>query len=325
MLKIGVQTKGIVTKDIIAKEDMWRGFRRIHDAGFERVDFNLDAFLMNNDVYAGRLNPFFDKELSEIVNIFAEYKQAMEAYHIQPSQMHAPYPIRVVARPDVTKYMQTNVIPKSIVVAEALGVPWVVMHPFKLQYTHGKEQERKENLEYFRLFIPLLRQCGVKICFENLYESVGGRLVEGVCADPEEAVWYVDTLNAEAGEELFGMCLDTGHLQLVKRDHYEYITRLGSRIKLLHIHENDGIGDLHEMPFTFGSEERPGLNWDGIIRGLRDIKFDGTLSFETFPCMNAFPHTVGNEVLSVIHEIGCWLAKQIEGDKTNVSDKNICA
>ena len=69
------------------------------------------------------------------------------------------------------------------------------------------------------------------ICLENLYESVGGRLVEGVCSAPEEAVRYIDSLNEEAGEERFGFCLDTGHLNLVKRPPYETVLRLGRRIK----------------------------------------------------------------------------------------------
>ena len=136
---------------------------------------------------------------------------------------------------------------------------------------------------------------------------------EGVCADPEDAIWYVDTLNDMAGEEIFGMCLDTGHLQLVKRDCYDYITRLGSRIKVLHLHENDSIGDLHEMPFTFGTGKERSQNWEAIFQGLHDIGFDGTLSFETFPCMNAFPHGMKVDVLTAIHGIGEYFAERIKG------------
>lgn len=313
MLEIGVQTKGIISME---DGGPWEGFKKIHAAGFNRVDFNLDAFLLNSNIYAGKLNSFFDKELTEIVNYFAEYRRAMEHYGINPSQMHAPYPVRVQARPDVTHYMQTEVIPKSIVVAEVLEVPWTVIHPFKLQYTHGKKREREENLEYFKMLIPLMKQCGgVKVCFENLYENVGKRIVEGVCAEPEDAIWYVDTLNEEAGEELFGMCLDTGHLQLVKRDSYDYITRLGSRIKVVHLHENDSIDDLHEMPFTFGTGNERSQKWDGIFQGLRDIGFDGTLSFETFPCVNAFPYRMKEDVLKTIHGIGEYFVEQIEGGR----------
>ena len=49
MLKIGVQTKGIISKE---DGGPWEGFKKIHDAGFDRVDFNLDAFLSNSDIYS---------------------------------------------------------------------------------------------------------------------------------------------------------------------------------------------------------------------------------------------------------------------------------
>ena len=48
---------------------------------------------------------------------------------------------------------------------------------------------------------------------------VSDRELLRVCADPDDAIWYLDTLNDYAGEELFGFCLDTGHLQLVKEIH----------------------------------------------------------------------------------------------------------
>ncbi len=308
MLSIGVQTKGIVAE----KGNILKGFQEIAAAGFDKVDFNLDAFLLNSDVYAGKINPFFDRDAAEIVDIFRKYREAMDACGLKPSQMHAPYPVRVLAKPEVTAYMQGNVIPKSILIAEVLGVPWMVIHPFKLQYTHGKAHERMENVEYFKMLIPLLKQCGVKVCVENLYESVGGRIVEGVCADPEDAIWYVDTLNACAGEELFGFCLDTGHLQLVKRDPYEFITKLGNRIKVLHMHENNGFDDLHQLPFSFGCKLYGGMEWERIYAGLKEIGFEGTLSFETFPSMNSFPGKARGAVLKTIYETGVYMRRQIE-------------
>ena len=243
MLKVGVQTKGILPNMPVDK-----GFQFIKDAGFEKVDLSIDTFLKNSDLYAGNVNRFFDASVEDLLVYFNDYMIAMEKVGISPSQMHAPYPVNVIGRGKQNEYMQGNVIPKNILIAEFLGVPWMVVHPFKMQYVYGKDVERAKNIEYFKMLIPLLKQCNVGICFENLYEGIGQRIVEGVCADPDDAIWYLDTLNDYAGEELFGFCLDTGHLQLVKRDPYEFITKLGSRLKVLHIHENDAIGDLHQMP-----------------------------------------------------------------------------
>jgi len=307
MLDIGVQTKGILPEKMIDK-----GFEQIKAAGFNRVDINVDAFLKNTDVYDGKLNKFFDQDVEKLVIYFEQYKNAMDRLGIKPSQMHAPYPVRVEGKSELSGYMQGTVMPKSIIIAEILGVPWMVVHPFKMQYLYGKERERQENLEYFKILVPLLKQCNVKVCFENLYENIGRRIVEGVCANPDDAIWYIDTLNEYAGEELFGFCLDTGHLQLVKRDPYDFIVKLGSRLKALHIHENDYAGDLHQMPFTFGNSREDGQNWDKICRGLKEVGFSGTLSFETFPTLNSFPKSMADTVLKSIYSVGEYLAGRIE-------------
>lgn len=298
-MKVGVQTKGI-----LPEMGLEEGVALIANAEFESVDFNLDTFLKNSDVYAGKINKFFDADLESLLAYFVEYKKAFEAHGIRPSQMHAPYPILVPTRGDVTDYMQETVIPKSIAIAGMMEIPWVVMHPFKLQYTYGIDVERAMNLKYFISLIPLLKEHHVGVCVENLYEGVGGRITEGTCADPQDAIYYVDTLNQLAGEELFGCCLDTGHMELTHREPADYIRQVGKRLKILHMHENDAIGDLHQMPYTFGSKPEDGVDWDNFRKALDEIEFDGTLSFETFPCVNSFPRGAREEVLRTIKAIG---------------------
>lgn len=304
MIKVGVQTKGI-----LPEMDLQKGVELIAAAGFEKVDFNLDAFLKNSDVYAGKINTFFDEDLAHLLEYFREYKEMFQRYGVEPSQMHAPYPIFVPDKPEVTEYMQQVVIPKSIAIAGSLEIPWVVFHPFKLQYRLGIEAEREMNLEYFKSLIPMLKRYQVGACVENLYESIGGRITEGTCADPKEAIYYVDILNKTAGKKIFGCCLDIGHMELVHREPAEYIRQIGSRLKILHMHENDAIGDLHQMPYTFGTKHGDGVDWDEFCNALHEIEFDGTLSFETFPCMNSFPRGIRKEVLKTIRMIGDSLSK----------------
>lgn len=299
MYKVGVQTKGL-----LPEKDIDEAFCMIHEAGFDCVDINIDSFLKNTDLYAGKLNGFFSEDINNLLQYFMQYRMAMDKYGIKASQMHAPYPVRVEGRGKQNDYMQGEVIPKSLVIAEVLGVPWVVVHPFKMQYKYNKTVEFNTNVEYFKMLVPILKQCNVGICFENLYEGLGERLVEGVCADPEEAVRYIDTLNEYAGQELFGFCLDAGHLQLVKRDPVEFIRIMGSRLKALHLHENDAKGDLHQLPYSFGDDAASGQDWNALINALKDIGFSGTLSFETYPTMNSFPMSMQETVLKTIHDIG---------------------
>lgn len=309
-MNVGVQTKGI-----LPEMGLEEGVALIANAGFESVDFNLDTFLKNSDVYAGRINKFFDADMESLLAYFGEYKKAFDEHGIRPSQMHAPYPILVPARGDVTDYMQETVIPKSIAIAGMMEIPWVVMHPFKLQYTYGIDVERAMNLKYFISLIPLLKEHHVGVCVENLYEGIGVRLTEGTCADPQEAIYYVDTLNELAGEELFGCCLDTGHIQIAHRQPADYVREVGSRLKLLHIHENDFYGDLHQMPYTFGAKQNDGVDWKEFSKALDEIGFEGTLSFETFPCTKSFPRGTRGEVLRTINEIGMYIKGEEWGNE----------
>lgn len=307
-MKIGVQTKGVLEKGFR------EGFALIRRAGFDCVDFNLDAFLLNSDVYAGKFNAFFEKTEQELVDFFKPYARAMEDNRLVPSQMHAPYPVQVFGRTGQNAYMMENVIPKSFIVAEILGIPYMVVHPIKLQYKAGREAEYEENLRYFSTLIPYARKHHVMVCLENLYEGLANRIIEGPCANPYEAVWYIDNLNDLAGEELFGFCLDTGHMNLVKRKPFETISALGKHLKIMHIHDNDSVGDLHHMPFTFRDEEGngDGICWNEIIMGLKNISYNGVLSFETYPCVNSFPVAISEQVLTMIAHIGRYFVREIE-------------
>ena len=187
--------------------------------------------------------------------------------------------------------------------------------PIYVLYNILSIAERAMNLKYFESLIPLLKAYNVGVCVENLYEAVGGRITEGTCADPQDAIYYVDTLNHLADEELFGCCLDTGHMELTHRDPADYIRQVGKRLKILHIHENDAIGDLHQMLYTFGSKPEDGVDWNDFRKALNEIGFDGTLSFETFPCVNSFPRGARGEVLRTIREIGKEIA-----DKQNCEE-----
>ncbi|MEG0687869.1 MAG: sugar phosphate isomerase/epimerase, partial [Hungatella sp.] len=185
MMRIGVQSKGILDDEM---SDLESGFDKIQAAGFDCIDLNLDTFLKNSEIYEGKINLFFDQSAEQLRDYFMPYRAGSIAHDLQFSQMHAPYPVRVSGREGQNHYMRSEVIPKSLMVAGFLEIPYVVIHPFKMQYQCSSEEEYRQNMEYFKSLIPMARENHVIICLENLYESMGGRLVEGVCADPDEAV-----------------------------------------------------------------------------------------------------------------------------------------
>lgn len=303
MLQVGVQTKNVV-EDKCPEE----GFALLKRAGFSCADFSLNSYLLNTSLYQSEVNSFFDRSVQELETFFRPHKEGARAAGIQINQMHMPYPVYVPSgTKEVNAYLWNNVAPKSMSVCAFLECPYIVIHGFKLAYFLGSEEKEWAQTEAFLDSIaPMAKEMGITICIENLYDGIAGHLVEGPCCDAGRAVERIERMNDKYHAEVLGFCFDTGHANLAGVDMENFITALGSHLKVLHIHDNDGISDLHQIPFTFTKtrENKSSTDWDGFIRGLQKIKFRGTLSFETAPVLSTFPDVMKFDTLAFIARIG---------------------
>ncbi len=321
MLDIGVQTQNAVD-DVNPGE----GFRALASAGFSCADFSLNAYLKNTWIYnssretfseafAGGVQEhlpeeaaFFSRSVQELEHFFTPHKEGAQSAGITINQMHMPYPI-YVPRGDaaLNEYLWKEMAPKSMYICHFLECPHIVIHGFKLARYLGSEEAEWERTEAFIDSIaPLAKELGITICVENLYDSIGGHLVEGPCCDAAKAAERIDRVNEKYHAQVLGFCFDTGHANLVGIDFEKFITTLDYRLKVLHIHDNDGIRDLHQIPFTFTKtrENKTATDWEGFVRGLKNIRFDKVLSFETAPVLAAFPEPMKMDVLRFIAQIG---------------------
>ena len=138
--------------------------------------------------------------------------------------------------------------------------------------------------------MPALAQCPhVTVCLENLKTGMAP-ILEGFCSNPYYAAMLVDDLNREAGREAFGLCLDTGHLILTRRDFRHWISVVGKRLKVLHMNDNDEQNDKHQIP-TQGR-----IRWDHICDTLREIGYSGDVGIEVFT-MNVLKANITPEML----------------------------
>lgn len=311
MLQVGVQTKNVVYD-----ENPLEGFELLKRSGFSCVDFSLNGYLLNEDIYKADINRFFDASVSDLELFFAPYKKAAHAVGITINQMHMPYPIYVPdGKAEINDYLRNEVAVKSMKLCKFLGCPNIVIHGLKLMRFLGSEEAEWEYTEKFIDFIaPTAKEMGIVICIENLYSSVGGHLIEGPCCNAKKAVERIDRINERYHAQVLGFCLDTGHANLVGIDFEDFITTLGHRLKVLHIHDNDGVSDLHQIPYTFARtrENKCSTDWDGFLAGLRKIHFDQVLSFETAPVLTSFPEEMKEEVLQFIAQIGNYFARKVE-------------
>lgn len=303
-----MQGIGVQTKDVINDRNPLEGFEMLKRAGFNCCDFSLNGYLKNTDIYQDKLNRFFDQSVMELIEFFRPHKEAAEIVGIEINQMHMPYPIYVPkGDSELNNYLWNQVALKSMEICRFLECKNIVIHGFKLaKYLGSEELEWQETAKFIDSIAPMAKEYGITICIENLYDGIGGHLVEGPCCDARKAAERIDRINERYGAEVLGFCFDTGHANLVGLDMEQFITTLGHRLKVLHIHDNDGIGDLHQIPFTFTKtrENQPSTDWDGFIRGLKAIDFKGVLSFETAPVLTAFPEAMKEDVLGFIARIG---------------------
>lgn len=312
-LAVGVQSKGIVYDN-----DPLEGFEMMKRAGFSCCDFSLNSYLTNTSLYSMEINDFFSQPVEGLRHFFTPHKEAAETAGIHIDQMHMPYPVYIPgASAGINDYLMHTVAPKSMEVCAFFDCPYIAVHGFKLARQLGSEEAEWEQTERFlESLAPLAVELNITICVENIYTNIGSHIMEGPCCDAGRAVERIDRMNMKYGAEVLGFCFDTGHANLIGLDCEDFITTLGSRLKVLHIHDNDGISDLHQIPFTFtrNRENKSFTDWEGFIRGLRAVQFDGVLSFETAPVLSSFPGIMKQDVLRFIAQTGSYFVGEIQRD-----------
>lgn len=318
-MKIGIQTKYIV--DDRCPET---GFAMLSEAGFSCADFSLNAYLSNDSIYRSELNDFFSQSTAALEHFFGRHKRGAKEAGIAISQMHMPSPVYVPegmpgsalkGRKETNDYMWNVVALKSMEICRFFECPFMVIHGFKPADWFSTETEQWEKTEEFINFLaPVAKDMGITICIENLFHKSDTGFREGPGCNAQKAAERIDRMNEKYKAQVLGFCFDTGHANLIGIDPEPFITALGHRLKVLHIHDNDGTGDLHQIPFTSAKSKgkKAAVDWDGFIAGLKNIQFDEVLNFETAPAVSVFPEEIKRDVLKLIAGIGKYFSRQLE-------------
>ena len=126
-------------------------------------------------------------------------------------------------------------------------------------------------------------------------------------------------LNEMAGEECFGICYDTGHANITGKDHYPEILAYGKHLKVLHLHDTDGVHDNHLIPYTGRYLDRQATDWEGILKALAVIGYEGSLNFEIESGITAFPAEARADAMRLVASIGKCFAAKIEKYRASVA------
>ncbi len=162
-----------------------------------------------------------------------------------------------------------------------IGCHYMVVPPLQT----GNKQVWEINREFYLMLVKTAKEYGIHILLKNQGKEVGGRFVRGICSESFQAVEWIDRLNGEVEEDLFGFCLDTGICGLCGNNIHEFISGLGQRIKMVILKDCTWQKEAALLPFTCADS---GTDWLGVIRGLRDIDFNGELVIDFSDTMRAF-------------------------------------
>ena len=86
---------------------------------------------------------------------------------------------------------------------------------------------------------------------------------------------------------------------------YNMIKALGPRLQALHIHDNDRLGDNHQIPFSMN------IDFNEVAKGLREIDYKGYLTLEADNFMKSYNKDNALEGVKKLYESVKRLDKMI--------------
>lgn len=229
-------------------------------AGFQVLDINLHAAALPG-------GPLDSDSWEEWIQKIQEEKERLG---ITFSQGHAHFYTLPVENGELPWHEE--MMRRSIIGAGRLGVSWLVLHPFsaedKAWYSHRESLDY--NVKYMKRYEMVANAYpGLGLAIENMVESREKRRFGSSAEDLME-------LYAALGSEKFGLCWDFGHAERSGINQCESLKQMGKLLKATHVEDTNGLyfGCDHLLPYVGMTD------WDRIMPVLRDIGYEGDITFE---------------------------------------------
>lgn len=269
-----------------------KALQMLKEAGFDAADLSL--FFMEKDPR------WMGQNYKEEAKKLGEYAKALGIPFVQA---HVPFSFDWKNRD-----FETDIFPamyKGAEIAALAGAKLVVVHPIHHTPYFGHEEELFEtNMAFYKRFLPLCEEYGIKICVENMWKTNKLRKVidHDTCSRAAEFNRYVDTLNADGGDH-FCACLDIGHTVLVGEDPVAMIREMGGRIQALHIHDNNYHEDSHTLA---GVGNMP---MEAIFTALKEVGYSGPYTLEADNFIKNIPEPLLPTALRFMADTSRWFSK----------------
>ncbi len=151
---------------------------------------------------------------------------------------------------------------QAAALSRAYGIRRIVVHSGFIPHVYYPVWFVEQSARFFRALLDAEPE--VTLCVENVLDD-----------DPAPLMDLADAVD----DPRLGLCLDVGHANAVSKIPVrQWLKRLAPRLMHLHLHDNDGAADLHQIPGD-GS-----LGFPGLMDEIEAAAPEATLTFE---CMDS--------------------------------------
>ena len=257
-----------------AIENFAAAFEALAEIGFQGVDFTT---------------MHLDHTVKDREEGLRKVEELAKKNGLQFAQCHLPFVAQSVGTPDESF---KQVVFDGLDAAKALGIQYAVMHPNSASVpleSFDRTAQYDRVMTYFAPFVEYANKIGVDMVIENMRSLKTGAPVHRYCSNPDELCDIADACG-------IGVCWDTGHANISGLCQSEAIRYVGDRLKVLHLNDNDGIGDVHYVPYMGN------VNWKDVMAGLKSIGFAGAINFEV--ACSAVPPCAQQEIGKYVRKTG---------------------
>ena len=229
------------------------------------IDLKVEAAVkrfVKNGIYCSELSDEHGLELlsrsEDVTETGKKFAEFLKENNFEVSQGHLWLKAAICSDNSAVETLY-----KWIDLYEAIGIKNMVLHCDRLLETDLTKQEKNEkNVEKLLLLAEYVKGRDITICLENLCTYT---------ISVDDLLYLIERV----GSPNFGICLDTGHLNITVKDQREFILKAGKHLKALHIADNEGEYDQHLMPYTRGT-----VDFKEVVKALNEIDYKGVFNHE---------------------------------------------
>ena len=262
-------------------------------AGFRYVDANLCGITRPGHAISALCRDDWEEEIRR-------YRLEADRLHVKIAQSHAWWctkptvPYTELPEGDFGEEMMR----RSILASEILGVKWMVVHPFSVTENGKRSKERSlpYNLTYYRRWNEVCKAHHVSMAIENMVGVHGNEW-----GDMDFLIRLVDAV----ADPNVGICLDTGHANVTGLDVAECVRKAGRRLHATHINDNYARGvDEHLAPMCGN------VKWPEVIKALKEVGYEDDFSYEIHKYTHMYPKELQPELIRFTYHLGIWLLQE---------------